>query len=662
MKLLTTSADIVLRLSLAASPSLDSVELSQVPIPARLSIMLPSVPGGFIAEPKEKVNLSERDRFRIGFNQATLIMKSPWITMRYLGERPDFRGLLNPEGTSEVRPDFTVGPELSQALNSSLGKPNDISPVVISAGTVHNMMENYFKPLLQDLPTGRSAIKKLHVEGAYFSPTYNPSDNYRIDYDNAFIVGEQLLFVYPSSCFHMPSQPDCRPPFLSTGHDATVIAHELGHVIFNLLRRSERLKGFQWFAINEGYADYFSASWHEKPLIGSTWKSTHIEAPYLRKILDHPTTRDPEAQRTAHSYGVVWSSFLWKSRTRIATALASSGASDQDVSEEIREFDRSVLLSITHLGEGGGGRLGDAGAALLKATYERGNFHWDTILRSGLSESEIIIQDEGSPPVQTPITDLQNTTSPKGGCSPASIGHRSTATPAEAPTLIPVISWIALGLFLLSRRRRLPLWLSALFLLFILQGAGGCIQRKAKPVQVKDLLLRSPPPVSYRCDLHLLTGSTRVFPALRRIGIGRLAHPEGSPSQENEVKLVIFDAGNDTPAHALLAAVDPEHRRLDRLLLLDGKPFQASLSAERISIEEASRLEMAELAQLLLDDLPQKLLNSPSEKQENPKSVDILSRSTLVNISFSKKEAPWPSASLLPERITGAKGIVCIME
>jgi hypothetical protein len=244
---------------------------------------------------------------RAGFGQASLLVRSPWITMRYLGERP--------AGFQVTGEDFAT------AAIQGFGSPNDVLPVTTAAQTVHDMMENYFAPLLRTLPQGQRVLSGLHVQGGYFSTTYNPPDDFRLDFDNAFIIGLQTLVVYPSSCFHRPDPRLCAPPYVSTGHDPTVIGHELGHVIFNRIRAYRSLKGYQWFAVNEGYADYFSASYFGSPLIGETWHASRLNAPYLRRLTDDPTTRDPEALATAHTFSVVWSSLLWRIRRRCYGSL-----------------------------------------------------------------------------------------------------------------------------------------------------------------------------------------------------------------------------------------------------------------------------------------------------------------------------------------------------
>lgn len=176
-----------------------------------------------------------------------------------------------------------------------------------------------------------------------------------------------------------PQRSDCKVPYMSTGHDPTVVAHELSHAIFNLLRNGQSLDGFQWNAVNEGYADYFSASYFSEPRIGRIWKVAGASVQHLRAIDGKPTTSSPTIIAEAHQFSTVWSSALWRIRNRIITEKKG----------ELREVDRMILFSITFLGETEKIRLGDAGIALLKSAESTSHTEWKTIIREEMGSAEI---------------------------------------------------------------------------------------------------------------------------------------------------------------------------------------------------------------------------------------------------------------------------------
>jgi len=306
----------------------------------------------------------------MGIGSSPFLVDSRWATIRYLGESPAGAGL--------------QGAALNAAQKAALGKKNDTIPVVTTAVTINRMMDGYFAPLLQRVPGGRDLLPRIKVQGAYFSPTYSPRAGESLQRDNAFVVGLQSLTIYPSSCFDEAGevQQGCVQPFYSTGHDPTVMGHELGHVIFNHLRGMKSLEGFEWFAVNEGYSDYFTAAYFDDPRVGRIWKVDQQGAPYLRRLLDDPVASDERYAREVHAFSIVFSSSLWRARARLAK---EQGAKTQD-------FDRVVLFSIPFLGETEKTRLGDAATAMLRSAEALGFPEWKTTLREEFDKAEITLK------------------------------------------------------------------------------------------------------------------------------------------------------------------------------------------------------------------------------------------------------------------------------
>lgn len=600
---------------------------------------------------------------RAGFGQASFIVRSPWITMRYLGERPAGFQL--------------SGPEFSEAAIQALGSPNDVLPVTTAAQAVHDMMETYFAPLLGSLPNGKTVMAGLHVQGAYFSTTYNPPDDFRLDFDNAFIVGLQTLVVYPSSCFQRPDPSQCTPPYLSTGHDPTVIGHELGHVIFNRIRAARSLKGYQWFAVNEGYADYFSASYHETPLIGETWQSSRLRAPYLRRLTDDPTTRDPEVLASAHAFSVVWSSLLW----RIRTALIETDPSSRSA------FDRAVLLSIAHLGEGGGNRLGDAATALLKAVHESGHSEWDAVLRAEFSRAGVELVAENlalapEQPHEPGTTDPQETQNRRQGfgCSAqAAVTGVSTNPLDDRRNELPDLALFILASALLRalqrkgvctpRRQRDTKPSSATFGLCAAPRVAvglstllstACV-RQPEPKTVRQLIQLRGPALVYRCNLAFFGGSG----GSTDISAIEINWPTADKSTRDLVG-VIFDAQTADPASALQVHVDAELRRIDRFLGLEGKPIENQLTPTAVTETKVQQLALMALALAVLEEAPRARSNQNGrnavEKSTNSDLVTFLHRDRWTLTADFSSAVTGPGAyGPLPASLKETERQVCTL-
>jgi hypothetical protein len=373
-----------------------------------------------------------------------------------------------------------------------------------------------------------------------------------------------------------------------------VIAHELGHVVFNHLRRKQSLKGFQWFAVNEGYADYFSASYLRQPQIGSYWQHSRTVAPYLRSLTDHPEIRDPEILASGHAFSVVWSSLLWELRERLAAA--------QDV--PAAEFDAVVLLSILHLGGGGGPYIGDAARALLKASYEKGHLNWDPVIRKVFRMRGYDISGQDLALVALPV----ESRSPNGfGCSGPGSTQGSAAVGAsdlgQAPVDLGFIGGICLGLFRRVRRyrnqRSAAIWFS---ISFVLSGTS-CV-RKRQSQKVSDLIKMQKNEVQYNCDLGALSGSS-LEGDLQPV---KLALPERSGFGENQFVVVVYDGISADVTLAVQVLVSRNENRVDRVLLLDGTPIATGLQSDQvISRAEAMRSAYGALGGLLFEDIPLEL-------------------------------------------------------
>lgn len=379
-----------------------------------------------VLEPAMPANVPvPTDLDKLGRNQSRFVVANKWATIRYLGPNPAGAGL--------------SGEALNQAQTAALGSENDTVPVVTAAVTISNMMENYYAPLLQSFPEGAAALPRIYVQGAYFAPTYRTSGG-NVSTDNAYIVGLQSLYLFPSSCFFKAREGECAGKFYSTGHDPTVVGHELGHVIFNQLRHAKGLEGFQWFAVNEALADYFSAAYFSEPLIGRIWRVSRPNQSHLRRLLDNPTTSEPSTLQEAHKFSVVWSSTLWRIRKRLKEERGVGAG----------EIDRTVLRSILFLGNTVNPRMGDAAAALIQAATSYKLDDWVPLIREELARAEISIAEKGDFSVERRGNDINTETQLTGA-----VGNCGSVPGAGGKSsLTAMLFLLAAPALALARKRR----------------------------------------------------------------------------------------------------------------------------------------------------------------------------------------------------------------
>ncbi len=348
-----------------------TTSLEDGPEGGKVSVLSSS--SGFVPEPAPVEGVTEViDLDSLGYGRSKFLANSRWATIRYVG--PNSGLASQPAGSG------LSGTAQNNAQSDALGKQNDSVPVVTAAWIITKMMDEFFVPMLKTLPNGNDIISAFKIQGAYFAPGYIPQSG-KPERDNAYMVGLQSLYLWPSSCFEVAQRSDCKMPYMGTGHDPTVVGHELTHAIFNHLRGGKSLDGFQWTAVNEGYADYFSASYFSEPRIGRIWKVAGTTVQHLRAIDGKPTTADPTLITEAHLFSTVWSSTLWRVRNRL---LAEQQALATDI-------DRMILLSILYLGETDKVRMGDAGSALLKAAEATDKTVWKDTIRQELATAEIAL-------------------------------------------------------------------------------------------------------------------------------------------------------------------------------------------------------------------------------------------------------------------------------
>jgi hypothetical protein len=359
------------------------------------------------------------DWTQVGYGRSSFVVSGKWSTIRYLGPGAAGAGLPKKE--------------MEDAQRQKFGTSTDSIPVLTAAWTIERMMTDFYAPLLSKLPNGKRALSRIHVQGAYYSPLSFESEAETPQFDNAFIVGLQSLRLFPHSCFDTKSIPsnNCSGPQLSAGHDPSIVAHELTHVIFNHLRDERSFFGFQWFAVNEGYADFFSAVYLKDPFIGRIWKSNLKTAPYLRQLVDHPEVNSEEASNEIHSYSVFWSSFLWTVRQSLM----------KEMSADESDINRVILMSISFLGETDKTKLGDAASALLKASESLGFPSWKKLILREALKSKFDVQASAlaseQPYAENSVTDRKT-----GACGsltrPQNTAHKSTWSLTALILLLPL--------------------------------------------------------------------------------------------------------------------------------------------------------------------------------------------------------------------------------
>lgn len=496
------------------------------------------------------------DLERLGHGSSQFLVDSRWSTIRFLGDAPAGAGL--------------AGEEQDKAQIAALGKTNDTIPVVTAAWTIHHVMEEFFAPLLRRLPDGEALLKRFKVQGAYFSPTYVPAEGGVIR-DNAFLVGLQSLELWPSSCFETESDL-CVEPFMSAGHDPTIVAHEIGHAVFNHLRNGRSLEGFQWVAANEGYADFFSAVYFSEPRLGRIWKITDKPRGFeLRRLGGDVSSEDEKAAAEAHSYGQVWSSILWNIRKRLIEELAAKPA----------DLDLVFLYSIRFLGETEILRLGDAGIALIKANTTLGKPEWKAIMVEEFEKTDLRLEEENIRAQQSAVSGGGSEGKPSGGSSCGVVAHAGVGRWwALLPGFAPLLWGLA---------RRWRRWLA-------LALCAGCVREKATPPGES---------LGYDCDANAMAEATGLEPAEVKVHLTWLGG-EGAAA----TFLVSDDRFLKSPS-AVQLIVDRERRKIDQVRDKDGKPLSFDLSKPFLGVNDINQQANVLLGTVLVEAAPQNLV-SPS--------------------------------------------------
>lgn len=531
---------------------------------ADMPVVEPNLPEGHLEPP---------DAMSLGFGESKFLVDSRWATIRYLGESPAGAGL--------------DGKALNQAQTSALGRRNDTIPVVTITETINEMMETYFAPLLLTLPRGQEILSRIKVQGAYFSPEIDLNPSSQTDRDNAYVVGLQSLYVYPNSCFDRTDGMACNPKAFSAGHDPSIISHELGHVIFNHLRDGQSLEGWQWFAVNEGYADYFSAAHSGQPVLGRIWRASRTSGTkYLRRLLDSPTLNDPSVAEEGHAFSLVWSSALWRARRNMETIFGANP----------RDFDRVVLLSINFLGESTKTRLGDAAAAVLKAADVLGHSNWKESLRSEFEAAEI---DLTRGTVLSPASGVP--LKKKSEARPCGVITRQTHSSNNA-----LSSTLALLPLIVIWLRRSRAHKTTLALMAVLASISqGCMiftkSNDATEASEKKSIL-------YNCDLRALRDGTPVSQSLRKLSFVFTSQSEGLNNSTSE-QIFVGDERLENAESSLLLIVDKEKMRIDQVRRRDGQLFQMNLNQKYVSSEEALAVQNVRLSSIVIEGAGRAILN-----------------------------------------------------
>lgn len=131
-----------------------------------------------------------------------------------------------------------------------------------------------------------------------------------LEYDGMdFVV--QVVAHYGDDLDNAMYDPSGNSIYLGDGtlkdpaHEADVVMHEYGHaVVHNTASRD-----FATSALDEGYADYFTCSLHNDPLLGEWWMP-----PYLRN-LDNDLVYPYDMVGEGHHDGQIWSGALWDIRS-----------------------------------------------------------------------------------------------------------------------------------------------------------------------------------------------------------------------------------------------------------------------------------------------------------------------------------------------------------
>lgn len=526
-----------------------------------------------ISDPKSPVTEPElpagiaapADADALGFGQSKFIVDSKWATVRYIGEDPAGAGL--------------TGNDLNVAQLQALGSIGDTVPITTTVQTINEMMDTYFAPLINSIPRSDEILSKIKVQAAYFSPRTKNFDGSEPERDNAYVVGVQSLYLYPSSCFDKTAANACNPLGYSAGHDPTVIGHELAHVIFNHIRDEKSLEGWQWFAVNEGYADYFSASYFGDPTLGRIWRvSRPSGSRYLRRLLDTPTTDDPKALEEGHAFGSVWSSSLWRIRNQL---IAKQKIKPFD-------FDRVVLMSINFLGESTKAKLGDAASAVLKAADVFGHSNWKAVMVDEFKRSEV----ELSRGQKIVAAKGETIDAPQGGLS---CGHISSAHAGGQPEISwPAALMLLLPLLLLLRGKKSIFGLHLILVQFTALMQGCNLASLWNSSQAKPGGLA----VIYSCNLSRLNDGTPLLPAERTVAF---IFPDNIPADSPAEQIFVGDERFENAASSLLLMVDKSNMRIDQVRKRDGSLFQVNLNQKFLNSEDAIAVQNMRLATILIE-------------------------------------------------------------
>jgi hypothetical protein len=553
----------------------------------------------------------------LGYGQSQFLLDTRWATIRYVGDTPAGAGY--------------TGSELNRRQKEALGTVHDSIPVITAAQTIHEMMEQYFAPMLKSLPRGDDILSRIKVQGAYFSPRSRYITETDSERDNAFIVGVQSLYIYPNSCFDKANSVACSPVGYSAGHDPTIIGHELAHVIFNHMRDERSLEGWQWFAVNEGYADYFSASYFGDPVLGRIWRvSRPGGARYLRRLLDTPTTNDPKALEEGHAFGSVWSSALWRSRNRIVTNFKVTTS----------EFDRVILMSINFLGESTKTKLGDAAASVLKAAEILGHSDWKATLIEEFAKGEV----ELARGVKISAAKGEVIEAEQGGFRCGQIAAHGNGRSER--TALPSAAYFLLFAPLLAivtrfKRPTKGNWISLLVIFFLpmLQGCQLSSLWKTSESQPSGLA------IIYQCNLNALRDGTPLLPAQRTL---TLTFAENAPADVRSEQIFVGDERFENADSALLLIVDKGSLRIDQFRKRDGSLFQLYLGQKYLNSEDALAVQNMRLASIIIEGAARAWKNESTQKKPSASSTPRNA------VSFDITGSP-ATATISPE-ITGARG------
>ncbi len=553
-----------------------------------------SVSKGFVTEaPWREGTIPPLDLDTLGYNKSTFLADNRWATIRFIGPDPAGAGL--------------TGDAFNIAQTQALGLKNDSIPVTTAAYTIEQMMEKFFAPILLQIPGGEEILPRIKINGAYFSPLYESTAEVPLEHDNAFIVGLQSLYIYPSSCFETTAEPQCKPPFYSTGHDPTVIGHELGHVIFNHLRGQKSLDGFQWFAVNEGYADYFSASFFNEPVLGRIWKVNRASAPYLRSLLDSPTAFDEVAYQEAHSFSVAWSSALRRAHLRLIQAFKP----------EALQIEKVILYSIVFLGETDKLRLGDAATAVLKSAEVLGHPEWKKIFREEFEKSDLQFH-QTQDAKQITLTDSaiadSNATKSDNSCGKISAFETYSHSNTSLNYVILILILSAPLLLLLNRKKITPIFITKkpmqslsklkklklfIVLLFTFQFFGCVTRDFNKPTENSSLKGKT---IIYNCNAQTLDpnfNSVSNSPKnnSRQVHFTFVEQLAQSTTQ----KIIVSDENGLESPSAIVLVVDRPNHKIDQVRNRKGEPFESDLSAKYMDLQMAQSQQNLRFGQLITD-------------------------------------------------------------